>query len=59
MFKTTDKINKAMDLVIKASDELENPTRKEQAIECIHVLSKLQQDCFADMTRKEEPQNNM
>lgn len=49
MFKTTDKINKAMDLVMKASEEIENEERKEQAIEAVHILSKLQQDCFADL----------
>ena len=47
-------INKAIDLLIKASEEMENEERKEQTIGAIHSLSKLQQDCYGDM-KKEDP----
>ncbi len=54
MFKTTDKISKAIDLLIKVTSELENEHRKNQTVEAIHSLSKLQQDCFADLRAPQE-----
>lgn len=51
MFKTTEKINKAMDLIIKAAEEMKNEERKEQALNVIHELSLLHSDCFNDLKR--------
>lgn len=49
MFKTTDKISKAIDSIRKATEELENDERKQQAISCVHQLSTLYSDCIKDM----------
>lgn len=49
MFKTTDRINKAMDMVVKAIEELENEERKQQALAVVHELSNLYSDCIKDL----------
>lgn len=57
MFKTTDKITKAIDFIRKATVELENEERKQQAISCVHQLTVLYSDCFKDMTADEVDHN--
>jgi len=52
MFKTSDRIYKAIDMVVKATSELGesgNTPRVQQAVNAAHVLSKLHSDCLADM----------
>lgn len=53
MFKTTDKISKAIELLRKATEELKED-RKDEALNVIHDLTILQSNCFADL--KKEPQ---
>ena len=52
MFKTTDKISKAIELLRKAAEEINNEERKNQTITAIHDLTILQSDCFADIKRE-------
>lgn len=54
MFKTTDRISKAMDMVIKAAEELKNEERKQQAIEVAHQISVLHSNCFDDLKSNTE-----
>jgi len=54
MFKNTDKISKAIDLLVKVTQDTESDERKEQTVEVIHSLSKLQQDHFKDLTNISE-----
>ena len=51
MFKTTDKISKAMDLIIKVAEEINDPERKEEALSVIHELSVLHSKCFNDLRK--------
>lgn len=52
MFATADKINRAIDQVIKATEEIEREDRKQQALQAVHVLSVLRSDCLSDLTAK-------
>lgn len=49
MFQITDKITKAIDFVRKATEEIENKERRQQAISCVHQLSTLYSDCINDL----------
>lgn len=49
IFKTTDRISKAIDQVINATKELESESRKQQALKVIHEMSVLHSDCLSDL----------
>lgn len=51
MFKTTERISKAIDQVIKATEEIEDEGRKQQALKVIHEMSVLHSDCLSDLTQ--------
>ncbi len=52
MFKTADKISKAIDIVIKSTEEMTNEERKEEAIAAVHQLSNLYSNCISDIKQK-------
>ncbi|WP_018934328.1 hypothetical protein [Gracilibacillus lacisalsi] len=52
MFKNAEKISKAMDMLIKVTEELENQERKDEMVNVIHDLSKVHQNVLGDLTRK-------
>ncbi|QDP40788.1 hypothetical protein [Radiobacillus deserti] len=49
MFKNAEKISKAMDMLIKVTDELEKLERKEQLVAVIHELSVVHQGVLGDL----------
>ncbi len=52
MFKTADKISKAIDLLIKVTAEVEEPERKEEALAVVHQISHLYSNCILDIKQK-------
>lgn len=49
MFKTTDKISRAIDQITKATEEIKENERKKQALKVLHVMSVLHSDCLSDL----------
>ncbi|UFT98074.1 hypothetical protein KO561_12765 [Radiobacillus kanasensis] len=54
MFKNAEKISKAMDMLIKVTEELDNQERKDQMVAVIHDLSGVHQAVLGDL-RKPSP----
>lgn len=52
MFKTTDKVSRAMDQIVKATSEIENDVIKEKALEALKLLSILHADLMSDLSER-------
>ncbi|MDC3414244.1 hypothetical protein [Terrihalobacillus insolitus] len=54
MFKNAEKISKAIDILIKVTDDLEKEERKDQMVNVIHDLSVAHQAVLGDLRKKDE-----
>lgn len=53
MFKNAEKISKAIDMLIKVTDDLEKEERKDQLVNVIHELSGVHQAVLGDLRKPE------
>lgn len=51
MFKNSEKISKAIDLLMKVTDDLENQERKDQLVNVLHDLSGVHQNVMGDLRK--------
>lgn len=53
MFKNAEKISKAIDLLMKVTDDLESKERKNQMVNVLHDLSGAHQAVLGDLRNQE------